>query len=456
MVLRLAIIILSITLASILLLVCSQSVMQQETLVKSDNKISKIPTNISYHHLFSDKHWLVADYQSLWKTEDGGRSWKQIYQSLPDKEYEHSIKGLSAINALLIYLVDGNKLMKTIDGGITWSEISRLKIGVNTLFFIDELHGWYAGDISATLYYTRDGGYLWQPQMIIPPAEKNVMEVNWTFNDILFLNENDGWAVGANVIVWTSDGGSNWTRAISDNLNYCRVRFLDRQVGWVVAKNDSAFAKTTDGGRHWTTYEGPPSFGDWTQNIIFLTANHGYASLNHPYETFDGGKTWNRLGEAEQYGYGYEYITSASKYVLIFFGIISEEFVSITSNDGGLSWYGNGKSIRNEYLISNKRLIERYNPVRKSLEETLKSAIIKVNATYPSIAGVAKAEGQVIIEILIDENGRVIHAYGLSGHPLLIESSVKAARQWEFKPEIQAGAAVKVNGIIEFNFNAPQ
>ena len=441
---------------SILLLKKSQSVSHQRSLEKSSDAVRQTPSSVSYHHLISDKKWVIADYHSVWITENEGANWKNIYQSVPDHEYEHSIKCLSIINDLSLILIDKDKLMKTNDGGATWLEISRLKIGVKTCFFIDELRGWYAGDLSGTIYHTNNGGYSWQPQMTNMPAGKNEIQENWEFNDILFLNEDDGWAVGNGVIIWTDDGGKNWKRAGSDNLNYLRVSFLDRLIGWAVAKHDSSFAKTTDGGRHWNLYEGPPSFGDWTPNFFFLSENHGYASLNHPYETFDGGKTWRRIGEAEQYGYGYEYISRTGDNTLIFFGINQGESISITSKDEGVSWHGNGMSIQNDYLVSNKKLIERYNPFRKSLEETLQSVVKKVEATYPPIAGAARAEGQVIVEILIDENGQVIHAYGLSGHPLLIESAVQAARQWQFKPEVRSGVAVKVNGVIEFRFNAPQ
>ena len=51
---------------------------------------------------------------------------------------------------------------------------------------------------------------------------------------------------------------------------------------------------------------------------------------------------------------------------------------------------------------------------------------------YPDIARAAKAEGQVTVEVTIDEQGNVIEARAISGHPLLQGASVKAARQAKF------------------------
>jgi len=58
----------------------------------------------------------------------------------------------------------------------------------------------------------------------------------------------------------------------------------------------------------------------------------------------------------------------------------------------------------------------------------------------------------VQVQILINETGEVIDAYALSGHPLLQEEAVQAARGWVFKPSEVSGKAVKARGILTFNF----
>jgi len=80
------------------------------------------------------------------------------------------------------------------------------------------------------------------------------------------------------------------------------------------------------------------------------------------------------------------------------------------------------------------------------------SALKRVNPSYPPVAKAAKATGAVQVQITVSEEGRVIDATAISGHPLLRDSALEAARQWEFKPVELSGQPVKVQGILTFNF----
>ena len=72
--------------------------------------------------------------------------------------------------------------------------------------------------------------------------------------------------------------------------------------------------------------------------------------------------------------------------------------------------------------------------------------------SYPPAARAVNAEGAVNIRVTIDEEGNVISAEAVSGHPLLREASRAAALQAKFKPTLLSGQAVKVSGIIVYNF----
>ena len=71
---------------------------------------------------------------------------------------------------------------------------------------------------------------------------------------------------------------------------------------------------------------------------------------------------------------------------------------------------------------------------------------------YPSIARQAHASGTVPVQVTIDENGDVIAAAALEGHPLLRASAVAAARKSKFSPTLLCGEAVRVTGVIKYNF----
>lgn len=81
-------------------------------------------------------------------------------------------------------------------------------------------------------------------------------------------------------------------------------------------------------------------------------------------------------------------------------------------------------------------------------------AVSLVKPAYPAIARSAQASGAVQVQVLIDENGNVISAHAVSGHPLLQSSAVAAARASKFSPTILSGQAVKVSGVIIYNFVA--
>jgi periplasmic protein TonB len=73
---------------------------------------------------------------------------------------------------------------------------------------------------------------------------------------------------------------------------------------------------------------------------------------------------------------------------------------------------------------------------------------------YPPIAKQAHASGTVVVQVTIDENGNVISAHAVSGHPLLQAVAVAAARGAKFSPTKLSGQPVKVTGVITYNFVA--
>jgi TonB family protein len=71
---------------------------------------------------------------------------------------------------------------------------------------------------------------------------------------------------------------------------------------------------------------------------------------------------------------------------------------------------------------------------------------------YPAAARAVKATGAVNVQVEIDEQGNVISATAVSGHPLLRQAAEKAARESSFAPTLLSGNPVKVSGILVFNF----
>lgn len=75
---------------------------------------------------------------------------------------------------------------------------------------------------------------------------------------------------------------------------------------------------------------------------------------------------------------------------------------------------------------------------------------------YPSDARAAGAEGVVVIQVTIDEQGNVTEARAISGPKQLQDVSVSAALQAKFSPTLLSGEPVKVIGVLVYNFGRPQ
>ena len=79
-------------------------------------------------------------------------------------------------------------------------------------------------------------------------------------------------------------------------------------------------------------------------------------------------------------------------------------------------------------------------------------AISLPKPAYSEIAKRARIQGSVNVQVLIDEQGRVVSAKAISGHPLLTLDAQKAAMQARFSLTKLGDQPVKVSGVITYNF----
>jgi protein TonB len=79
--------------------------------------------------------------------------------------------------------------------------------------------------------------------------------------------------------------------------------------------------------------------------------------------------------------------------------------------------------------------------------------IYSVQPDYPTLAREAHIWGTVVVNAVIDEQGNVVQAHALSGHPLLIPAALKAVLQWKYEPTLLNGVPVAVEMEVTVNFN---
>jgi protein TonB len=71
---------------------------------------------------------------------------------------------------------------------------------------------------------------------------------------------------------------------------------------------------------------------------------------------------------------------------------------------------------------------------------------------YPEAARRMRNQGTVVVEVVLDESGKVVSANATSGPPMLRDAAVQAALKARFSPTKLSGQPVKVSGIINYKF----
>jgi photosystem II stability/assembly factor-like uncharacterized protein len=217
---------------------------------------------------------------------------------------------------------DYGRILKTIDGGITWNfQNSGTEMAITDISFINENQGWACGH-SGVIIHTEDGGENWNTQ--------DSGRVGW-LSSITFVDEYEGWAVGYyNELFHTTNGGLNWDieylSLFSNRLG--SIFFLNSSYGWITGINE--IFKTTNGGIDWVSILGP-SF----RKLFFTSENVGWGigDLGKISKTTNGGMTWQ-----EQLNTGLDNFESV-KFLNEFKGYITAWFGRIFyTEDGGEIW----------------------------------------------------------------------------------------------------------------------
>ncbi len=92
-------------------------------------------------------------------------------------------------------------------------------------------------------------------------------------------------------------------------------------------------------------------------------------------------------------------------------------------------------------------------PIWIDTDSLVKSATHCIAPSLPPLARWARIEGHVLLDIVVDQEGKVACIEVEDGHPLLAPSALEAARQWTFRPRKQNGKAVSFYGHLRFHFS---
>ncbi len=219
------------------------------------------------------KGWVGGNSGRIYKTVNRGRYWQN--QSLISSPANlRDITKIFVLDSLTLWAVGGEYVSRSTDGGSNWNSI-QLAASITDVFFTSASNGWASGNDSGIgkIFKTTDGGLTWSEvfssSFILSQISK-----------IFFINNLEGWFVGARGrVLKTNNGGASWdslTTNLSQTVNLTSIFFSNSSVGWI-GGNEGTLRMTTDGGNTWTS-EGD-GLTDWTaQKIHFPNLTTGFFS----------------------------------------------------------------------------------------------------------------------------------------------------------------------------------
>ena len=90
--------------------------------------------------------------------------------------------------------------------------------------------------------------------------------------------------------------------------------------------------------------------------------------------------------------------------------------------------------------------------IKQGGDVTAASIIEHTPPVYPDLARRARIQGDVVLHAIIDKDGKVAEVQILSGHPLLVQAAIDAARRWRYAPTVLNGNPVEVDTTITVPF----
>lgn len=335
---------------------------------------------------FYDNIAYIAGFNSfVIKSLDYGETWQSI-----DTGFEAAFNAINIIDENLVILSTENSIIKSYDGGNNWEEFEIPNVTVQKTFFTSALVG-HAACKRGTILKTIDGGETWYATettnttpsdyySIYFKDENNGFAGRWSavyrttdggetwfesqragiIHDFQFINENDGFMVGA-YIYKTRNGGEYW-----DDIPYRGLRngepdemtgvfFHNTGIGHVSGER-GVILKTNTAGGIWYQYS--PTYNDIEQIQMFNNGT-GYAKTRiNFYKTTDYGNTWTKIRNPysnNKISFGFQFLDRNTGFSYGQSTNIGSGDI-IKTSDGGNSWesfdMGAGSPVRYAHFIN--------------------------------------------------------------------------------------------------------
>jgi photosystem II stability/assembly factor-like uncharacterized protein len=218
----------------------------------------------------------------LVRTEDGGATWSIIYHPLS------GLRNVQFVNINWVYACGTSGIIRSTDSGLSWILLQLFNNGVGSLFFTDSLTGTIVGT-RGFIMTTTNGGINWTQRYLMLPVQFG----DSSLYAVTFVNSLTGYSCGNNgIVVKTTNGGVNWTYLPTGTIaQFSCVYFVNVDTGYLTASAGRLY-KTTNSGLNWTmqaTGTIDPLFG-----VEFIDYNTGWVCgfNGRILKTTNGGSTW--------------------------------------------------------------------------------------------------------------------------------------------------------------------
>ncbi len=228
--------------------------------------------------------WQNTDIGAIFRTNDAGKDWKIIPLPVKDENpsFASTITNASFADSLNYFFVTGRYidaswdyqhfLTATHDGGVSWSEtllpadLQQYGISVSDICFVDSCTGWFL--TQNTLWSTGDCGTTWQQRLF----------TGYGPTRIRFLNRQNGWLIGQ-AVLHTADGGKTWTQQAPGVPSQNAIKFADPLNGWILL-SDNRILHSRDGGKTWPFQYKITGYDGQINDVAFVNPACGWAIGN--------------------------------------------------------------------------------------------------------------------------------------------------------------------------------
>lgn len=251
----------------------------------------------------------------LWRTEDGGRSWRmlrsfpyKVRSEAPELGVPPEISAFWALPGGGALVLAGPTFYRSGDAGRSWRVIalhlpSTSPYGFGTLWFASAEVGWYYGETragSAQIYRTADGGRTWRRSSVISGTGPLICQP---------IGQSDGWCLhglrsGDKPAYWkmalsgTTDSGRHFVPVgtLAMSVPITSISYFSPAAGALLETHDILL--TRNAGRTFTDLRItllnqflPHQVDDVSPSDIYVVTDAGRLFVSR-----DGGRHWRQIG----------------------------------------------------------------------------------------------------------------------------------------------------------------